>query len=231
LALDKVTAYITRSAEDGTLELLVFQHPEAGIQLPAGTGEQGETLESSVLREAWEETGLNCLWLVGHLASEQQVLPDGSCMLESTVRVLQEPSPFSDSVTVPMGGGLFVERMLRGATCRQLETTEAGDYSRVAFDLFEVSDGHSTLLSETIGWVPTAALTTEIMRHHFHLTTTTSTADTWTHDADVPGCQLFWLPLKSASERLVEPQNSWLVSVMARLEASASLPDPEQAQD
>jgi len=54
--IQKVVAYITW---DG--ELLVFRHsdhPEAGLQVPAGTLETGETPEQAVLREAQEETGL-----------------------------------------------------------------------------------------------------------------------------------------------------------------------------
>ena len=52
----KVAAYITRGDE-----LLVFTHrdfPEAGVQVPAGTVEEGETLDAAVLREVHEETGL-----------------------------------------------------------------------------------------------------------------------------------------------------------------------------
>lgn len=52
----KVLAYITRRDE-----LLVFRHrdfPEAGVQVPAGTVEEGETLDAAVLREVHEETGL-----------------------------------------------------------------------------------------------------------------------------------------------------------------------------
>ena len=92
---------------------------------------------------------------------------------------------------------------------------------QAAGHLFDLSDGRSTRLSETHGWVPAAALTTEITRHHFHLNTTTPTPDNWMHDADVPGCRLFWLPLSSAQQSLVEPQNFWLQSVVERLNASA----------
>ncbi len=55
----KVFAYITY----GDL-LLVFNHPyapEAGIQVPAGTMEEGEEPEEAVMREAFEETGLSGL--------------------------------------------------------------------------------------------------------------------------------------------------------------------------
>ncbi len=55
----KVVAYITYNNQ-----LLVFRHtafPEAGIQVPAGTIEAGEDVETAVLREATEETGLTNL--------------------------------------------------------------------------------------------------------------------------------------------------------------------------
>ena len=34
--VEKVTAFVTRQTADG-FDLLLFQHPSAGIQLPAGT--------------------------------------------------------------------------------------------------------------------------------------------------------------------------------------------------
>ena len=55
--LPKVTAFVTRTGQDGT-KLLLFRHPNAGIQIPAGTVEEGEMLEQAALREVAEETGL-----------------------------------------------------------------------------------------------------------------------------------------------------------------------------
>ena len=58
---EKVVAYITQSDK-----LLVFSHPhhpEAGIQVPAGTIKAGEAPEEAVMREAYEETGLEQLKL------------------------------------------------------------------------------------------------------------------------------------------------------------------------
>ena len=57
--VEKVVAYITHSGR-----LLVFrhtEHPEAGIQVPAGTVEEGEPPLAAGLREAREETGLEHL--------------------------------------------------------------------------------------------------------------------------------------------------------------------------
>jgi 8-oxo-dGTP pyrophosphatase MutT (NUDIX family)/GNAT superfamily N-acetyltransferase len=56
----KVLVYIVR--KDGArLELLVFRHrdfPEAGLQVPAGSVDEGEALEAAARRETIEETGL-----------------------------------------------------------------------------------------------------------------------------------------------------------------------------
>ncbi len=57
----KAFAYITHRGR-----LLVFRQPafpEAGIQVPAGTVQEGEALDDAVLREATEETGLTELRL------------------------------------------------------------------------------------------------------------------------------------------------------------------------
>jgi 8-oxo-dGTP pyrophosphatase MutT (NUDIX family) len=67
IPVGKVTALITRPGPDGP-ELLVFEHPAAGYQLPAGTVEAGESFEAAARREAWEETGTLGLELVRELA-------------------------------------------------------------------------------------------------------------------------------------------------------------------
>ena len=56
----KVLAYITRQTDAGP-ELLIFTHrdyPEAGLQVPGGTLDDGEDPLVGVLREVKEEAGL-----------------------------------------------------------------------------------------------------------------------------------------------------------------------------
>ena len=64
--IQKVTAFIIRERR-GVKELLVFKHPTAGIQIPAGTVEAGEDLEAAVKREVYEETGLQSVEIEGYL--------------------------------------------------------------------------------------------------------------------------------------------------------------------
>jgi len=69
----KAFAYVTHHDPVHGDRLLVFSHPnapEAGIQVPAGTMRPDERPEDAVLREAYEETGLADLELVGLLGEQ-----------------------------------------------------------------------------------------------------------------------------------------------------------------
>ncbi len=69
----KVYAYVTRGPR-----LLVLRHagaPEAGLQLPGGSLEEGEAPAVGALREATEETGLDGLRLVAHLGTVDFAAP------------------------------------------------------------------------------------------------------------------------------------------------------------
>jgi 8-oxo-dGTP pyrophosphatase MutT (NUDIX family) len=70
---EKVYAYITNADR-----LLVFRHvefPEAGIQVPGGTLDAGETPAEAVQREAREETGLTTLVLKKYLGKSEYRVP------------------------------------------------------------------------------------------------------------------------------------------------------------
>jgi len=72
--VDKVVVYITRGDW-----LLVFTHPrfpEAGIQVPAGTIEPGETPAEATQREAFEETGLERLSEWTFLGERERAMSD-----------------------------------------------------------------------------------------------------------------------------------------------------------
>ena len=76
--VDKVVAYIVRD-----VRVAVFFHGddksplfESGLQVPAGTIEDGESPEQAVLREAVEETGLTAVRVLRYLgAAEYDMRP------------------------------------------------------------------------------------------------------------------------------------------------------------
>lgn len=97
----KVTALITRPGPHGP-ELLCFEHPSAGVQLPAGTVEAGESFADAAMREAWEETGTLGLELVREVGAVTWRHEDRHVFhLRATVEM-----PDSWLVTTPDGGGL-----------------------------------------------------------------------------------------------------------------------------
>ena len=64
-------------ARPGGLKLVYTKHaPEAGIQVPAGTVEENERVEAAVLREAFEETGLDNLTLDCLLGEQELDMSD-----------------------------------------------------------------------------------------------------------------------------------------------------------
>ena len=103
----KVIAYITRD-RGGKRQLLVFRHwdyPEAGVQVPAGTVKQGESIEAALAREVAEETGLGDFLAVEKLATYSYRGPDGQT-LERHVFHLAAPEGLPDEWEwLETGGG------------------------------------------------------------------------------------------------------------------------------
>lgn len=58
MIIQKVVPIVFRQ-QDEQLQILVFRHPLAGIQIVKGTVEQGESLENAALRELFEESGID----------------------------------------------------------------------------------------------------------------------------------------------------------------------------
>ena len=88
--IQKVTAFIIRE-RDGLKELLVFKHPTAGIQIPAGTVEAGEDIETAVKREAYEEMGLQFVEIENYLGCFENELKDNQRIIAETTQAYIEP--------------------------------------------------------------------------------------------------------------------------------------------
>jgi 8-oxo-dGTP pyrophosphatase MutT (NUDIX family) len=72
--LPKVTAFVVRPSPAGG-DLLLFRHPYAGVQIPAGWVDEGAAPQHAVLREVAEETGLTDVHLLDEGALPEIVFP------------------------------------------------------------------------------------------------------------------------------------------------------------
>ncbi len=212
--LDKVAAFVTRD-EGESRELLVFRHPTAGVQLPAGTVEPGETVEAAVLREVAEETGLTAVILRTKLATLQEDMEPKERMLLRSVRFRTAPETEATCLEIAVGGGETVPELGRGNRVRVKETT--ADYTRVVYEVYDIQGDVWRVAETTTGWIPSAALTGQVERHLFHLQTTAVTPDRRICRGDADhDFQLYWVPL-TQNPGLVRGQDPWLETVVERL--------------
>jgi 8-oxo-dGTP pyrophosphatase MutT (NUDIX family) len=94
----KVVAYIVREVE-GKRQLLVFTHrdyPEAGLQVPAGTVDEGEGIEEALRREVIEETGQRGFEVVREIATYEWIHPISGNVHERHVFQLAGPQDAPD---------------------------------------------------------------------------------------------------------------------------------------
>ena len=201
MILEKVTPFITRRAPGG-LELLVFQHPTAGVQLPAGTVEIGEDPAAAALREAQEESGLRELRLVCAIGQQEHLLPETDVAVCQTTTVYSRPDPGSfDWASLPRGARVRVERRVPGYL---LVTFEEGDrYPDPQYISYQIT-----------GWAPEAVLGQVVRRYFFHLEFTgQSPADGWEVPIDCHIFRPFWLPwanLQMDDCPILSNQHAWL---------------------
>jgi 8-oxo-dGTP pyrophosphatase MutT (NUDIX family) len=201
----KVTAFITRLRNEAT-ELLVFRHPYAGVQVPAGTIELGESVEEALWREVQEETGLRDVQLIRHLRTELYTTPADQRIIVRGTKIFDAPA-FDAS-----GTGYHLKR---GLWVRYLGPAE-GNFAHIAYEeLDNESDPPASRIYES-GYVRTSVLGTGTERHHFHLTTPAETPETWPVSTDNHTFQLYWTPL-IPRPRLIGQQDDWLVSVYDEL--------------
>ena len=198
LYLSKVTAFITRHGPDG-LELLLFQHPNAGIQIPAGTGEPGETPEQAVLREAWEETGVEGLEIQTFLGVQDELRPEGVFVVGETMRVYARPDT----------GSFAGAELRRGLEVRQ-ERREAG-FIQVTYAEWDRLPEPQYITYQITGWVPEVALRRGTRRFFYHLTSAgaASLPGSWEQRSDNHLFRLFWAPLDNLPA-IIPPQDAWL---------------------
>lgn len=190
-ALRKITAFIV--TPNTPPKLLVFKHPLAGLQLPAGTVDPGEDELTAASREVFEETGLK-MHNPGRIIGQQvRTLPPDQAVLLDTVAIQ---------------GASF----RRGHQVQILASaTSNSDARRIRQDIYDYKHSPPKLVSSTEGVVPAKCLT-QTIRRTFVLFVEGAQSDVpWLQHADGHTFEVFWTPLNSEIQ-LVAKQKAWLTS-------------------
>ncbi len=195
VVIEKVTAFVTRPTGEG-LELLLLEHPFAGIQIPAGTVEE-ETPEKAVLREVAEETGIESASIRRYLGREETPLPEGQRIIAAPTKVYARPDTTSfDWAYLRRGIQVDVTRRERGFTQVTYEEPD------------RVPDPQFVTMSIT-GWVPDGVLADTRVRHFYQLDVSGPSKERWTSFSDNHTFTLFWAPLSDLPP-IIPPQDEWL---------------------
>ena len=205
--IDKVTAFVTQKRPFAP-HLLLFQHPTAGIQLPAGTVEPGESPQTAVVRETIEETQVTNLTVRLQLAFSENDLQPGERVLNQTVRARSQPDP--DSLP-------FAYEMSRGMVVVPTGRQENG-FLHIRHEEYDRLPNPTMIYQLVDGWIPETAVSPLRRRFYFWLTCADITEDSWSVVSD-GGREFrpFWAPLNNLPP-LVPPQAGWLTAVYDQLQ-------------
>lgn len=140
---EKVTVFVM-GQRAGVDELLLLYHPHARIQLPAGTMEEGESVEDAALREGAEETGLPGLGWGELLAVERvELAPNRGTMAFSTPVIVRPDGATRSYVAGMLRRGIFVEVLRAEGDFLQVRYVEYDNFANPHYVTFEL-----------VGWVP-----------------------------------------------------------------------------
>ena len=192
----KVTCFITRPGDRGT-DLLLFHHPNAGVQIPAGTVEPGEAPEAAAMREAAEESGLTGLVLLRSLREVDDPPPKGYILVAHPTPVYSRPQMGSLD-WAHFRTGLPVEELRHEAGFTQVRYEEHDRFPDPQYATYNIT-----------GWVPDEALTSQRTRHFYQFSAPSQTPEKWSVAIDNHVFELFWAPLNDLPP-IVPPQDGWL---------------------
>ncbi len=194
--IEKVTAFVTRETDHG-LELLLFKHPFAGIQIPAGTVEPVESPEKAVIREVQEETGLTEVETQSLLGTEVETPPDGQKIIIAPATIYSRPDLTScDWIQIKFTTYVTINR-------------KEPSFTQITYFEYDQVPEPNFISMQITGWVQDEFLANEFERHFYHLKFTGQSPENWEKYSDYHTFQPFWVPIDNLPD-IIAPQDRWL---------------------
>lgn len=182
MAIGKVTAFIARE-KDNTKEILVLQHPYAGIQFPSGTIEANETVEEALMREIYEETGLNDIEIKQYIGSLESKTRENEYLISEKSNVYSRPDLTSFN-WVNFRKGITVTSQRSHVNFTQVTYIEYDKFPHPKYITYQIT-----------GWVPTRILAKTSIQHFFHVWSNEAVQEEWEVFGDNHKFKLFWVSL------------------------------------
>ncbi|WP_217589830.1 NUDIX domain-containing protein [Lentibacillus saliphilus] len=192
--LGKVTCFITRK-KDNKQELLLIQHPNAGVQIPAGTVEIDEDFYQAAIREAMEETGLKEFVSSKSLGKQEQNL-EGKYIIFDKAKIYSRPDTSSFQWA----------EIRRGITVLHERSQE--EFVQISYKEGDKFPEPNYITYQITGWTKKSKLASFVTREFFHLQSY-SLLDEWEIETDNQKFNLFWSPLDNLPQ-IVSSQSEWL---------------------
>ncbi len=193
ISIGKVTVFCVH--DDA---LLVFDHPTAGTQVPAGTMRPGEDPRDAAKRELAEETGVGKISIVANIGVvESQLAADRAVALQD----------------LEADDGRFAARGW------PLQLTDDSDPQRWTHETWDYDVRPPLLLDRHTGLAPATALAARVRRHFFVATAQElPEGESWWQFADGWEWRVRWAPIDD-DLRLHGEQFDWVSMLRAHLGA------------
>jgi 8-oxo-dGTP pyrophosphatase MutT (NUDIX family) len=193
---EKVTAFVTQQTDAG-YNLLLIEHPYAGIQIPAGTVEPTESPDQAVLREVLEETGLM-------VSSSPLFLGYRETQLTADEGVILPPCPVYARPDTSSFDWICIRSSVQVKVLHKLEGFKQINY--IEHD--QIPDPNYVSM-EITGWVPDERVANTLKRHFYCLKFEGTTEPSWKVFSDHHTFTVFWAALHDLPT-IIPPQNTWL---------------------
>ena len=192
--MEKVTAFILRNNQD---EILLFQHKDNSIQLPAGTVEQNETIEEALYREIFEETGI----LKSSIHNIKKIPIINNDLANNELVIEKEATIFSEACLDSFAWG----NIRKGITVNEIHRENG--FIQIDYTEYQDEIKKEILNFRLLCWIKEECISSIKTRHYYYVYVNEQ-KDNWTKKVDNTVFNMFWHKIEDGNI-CTGIQNNW----------------------